>query len=44
MLDGVNKRFVFKNAYLNQPFPPIILIFTEGEGIESRIPFKIFST
>ena len=29
-----------------QTFPPIIWIFTEGEGdgIESRLPFKIFST
>ena len=31
---------------LKQTFPPIIWIFTEGEGdgIESRLPFKIFST
>ena len=34
---------------MNDPqvnFPPIIWIFTEGEGdrIESRLPFKIFST
>ena len=31
---------------LKQTFPPIIYIFTEGEGdeIESRLPFKIFST
>ena len=31
---------------LKQIFPPIIWIFTEGEGdeIESRLPFKIFST
>ena len=31
---------------LKQTFPPLIWIFTEGEGdgIESRIPFKIFST
>ena len=30
---------------LKQTFPPIIWIFTEGEGdgIESRLPFKIFS-
>jgi hypothetical protein len=30
---------------LKQTFPPMI-IFTEGEGdgIESRLPFKIFST
>ena len=29
-----------------QTFPPIIWIFTEGEGdgIESRLPFKTFST
>ena len=32
--------------HLKQTFPPIIWIFTEGEGdeIESRLPFKIFST
>ena len=32
--------------YLKHTFPPIIWIFTEGEGdgIESRLPFKIFST
>ena len=48
--------FVFKNLLtmpsnvlplgLKQTFPPIIWIFTEGEGdgIESRLPFKIFST
>ena len=32
--------------YLKQTFPPIIWIFTEGEGdeIESRLPFEIFST
>ena len=31
---------------LKQTFPPIIWIFTEGEGdgIESSLPFKIFST
>ena len=29
---------------LKQTFPPIIWIFTEGEEIESRLPFKIFST
>ena len=31
---------------LKQTFPPIIWICTEGEGdrIESRVPFKIFST
>ena len=34
------------HLYLKQTFPPIICIFTEGEdgGIESRLPFKIFST
>ena len=32
--------------HLKQTFPSIIWIFTEGEGdgIESRLPFKIFST
>ena len=32
--------------HLKQTFPPIIWIFTEGEGdgIKSRLPFKIFST
>ena len=32
--------------HLKEIFPPIIWIFTEGEGIgiESRLPFKIFST
>ena len=32
--------------HLKQTFPPIIGIFTkgEGDGIESRLPFKIFST
>ena len=32
--------------HLKQTFPPINWIFTEGEGdgIESRLPFKIFST
>ena len=32
--------------HLKQTFLPIIWIFTEGEGdgIESRLPFKIFST
>ena len=31
---------------LKQTFPPIIWILTEGEGdeIQSRLPFKIFST
>jgi hypothetical protein len=52
----VNKLFVFKKLltipsnvlplHLKQTFLPIIRIFTEGEGdeIESRLPFKIFST
>ena len=32
--------------HLKQTFPPIIWIFTEveGDGIESKLPFKIFST
>ena len=30
--------------HLKQTFPPIMWIFTEGDGIESRLPFKIFST
>ena len=32
--------------YLKQTFPHIIWIFTEGEGdgIKSRLPFRIFST
>ena len=29
---------------LKQTFPPIIWICTEGVGIESKLPFKIFST
>ena len=29
---------------LKQTFPLIIWTFTEGDGIESRLPFKIFST
>ena len=29
---------------LKQTFPPIIWIFTEGDGIKSRLLFKIFST
>ena len=48
--------FVFKSLltmpsnvlplHLNQTFPPIIWVFTEGEGdgMKSRLPFKIFST
>ena len=27
-----------------QTFPPMIWIFTKGDGIKSRLPFKIFST
>ena len=30
--------------HLKQTFPQIIWIFTEGDGIESSLPFKIFST
>ena len=30
--------------HLKQTFPLIVWIFTEGEWIESRLPFKIFST
>ena len=30
--------------HLKQTFPPIIWIFTEGDGIESRLPFRIFHT
>ena len=52
MLGDVNKLFVFKSL-LTMPsnvlplhLKQIIWIFTEGEGdgIESRLPFKIFST
>ena len=55
MLGDVNK-LVFKSLlttpsnvlplHLKQTFPPIIWIFTEGEGdgIKSRLFFKIFST
>ena len=53
MLGDVNKLFVFKSLltmpsnvlplHLKKTFLPIIWIFTEGEGIESRLPFKIFS-
>ena len=52
----VNKLFVFK-SFLTMPsnvlplhyketFPPIIWIFTagEGDGMKSRLPSKIFST
>ena len=56
MLGDVNKLFVFKSLltttsnvlplHLKQTFSPIIWIFTEdeGDGIESRLPFKICST
>ena len=56
MLGDANKLFVFQrlltepiNAlplHLKQTFLPIIRIFNEGEGdwIEFRLPFKIFST
>ena len=56
MLGDVNKLYVFKSLltmpsnflplHLNQTFLPIIWIFAEGEGdgIQSRLPFKIFST
>ena len=30
--------------HLKQTFPPTIWIFTEGDGIKSSLPFKIFST
>ena len=56
MLGDVSKLFVFKSLlttpinvlplHHKQTFLPIIWIFTEGEGdgIESLLPFKIFST
>ena len=54
MLGDVNKLLFFKSLltmpsnvlhlHLKQTLPPIIWIFTEGVGIESKIPFKIFST
>ena len=56
LLGDVNKLFVYKSLmtthsnvlplHLKQTFTAIILIFTEGEGdgIETRLPFKIFST
>ena len=54
-MGDVNKLFVFKSLlttpnnvlplHLKQTFPHIIWIFTtEGEGIKSKLPFKIFST
>ena len=56
MLGDVNKLFVFKSLltrpsnilplHLKQTFPPTIWIFIKGEGngIKSRLPFKIFFT
>ena len=56
LLGIVNKLFIFKSLlttpsnvlplYLKQTFPPIILIFNEGEGdvVEFISPFKIFPT
>ena len=56
MLGDVNKLFLFKSLlttpsnvlplHHKQTIPPIILIFTEseGDGIKTRLPFKIFST
>ena len=55
-MGDVNKVFALKSLltttsnvlplHLKQTFPPIIWIFTEVEddGIESRLPFIIFST
>ena len=54
MLGDINKFFIFQSLLtttssvlpLQQTFPPIVWIFTEseGDGIQSRLPFKIFST
>ena len=54
MLGDVNKLFVAKSLlttpsnvlllHLKQTLPPIIWIFTEGDRIESRLPFKLFSS
>ena len=54
MLGDVNKLFVFISLlttpsnvlpiHFKQTFPPIIWIFTEGDGIQFRLAFKIFST
>jgi hypothetical protein len=56
LLEVVIKFFVFKSLlttpgnvlplHPKQIFPPIIWIFTKGkgDGIEFRLPFKIFST
>ena len=55
-MGDVNNLFVFKclltmpsnvlPLHLKQTFSPIIWMFTEGEsdGIQSRLPFKTFST
>ena len=45
-----NKEFVLTTPsnvlplHHKQTFLPMIRIFTEGDGIESRLPFKIFIT
>jgi hypothetical protein len=56
LLGVVNKLFVFISllktpssvlpSHIKQTFPPIIWIFNEalGDGIQSRLPFEIFST
>ena len=54
MLGDVNTLFVFRNLLtmtrnvlplqFKKTIPPIIWIFAEGDGIESMLPFKIFST
>jgi hypothetical protein len=56
LLGDVNKLFVFKGLlttpsnvlplHLKHTFPLVISIFTEGkgDGIQSRLPFKIFVT
>jgi hypothetical protein len=54
LLGDVNKLFVFKSLltmpnndlplHLKQTFLPIIWIFTEGDSMEFRQPFEIFST
>ena len=53
-LGDVNKLLVFKSLltktynvlplHLKQTFRPLIFNEGEGDGIESRLPFKIFST
>ena len=37
-------KFCLYTSTLKQTFRPIIWIFTEGDEIECRLPFKIFST